>query len=128
MRRAQLARLPTQLLPSVARSLAREGVAARRRPAEAVSRLTTRFPSCRKIRVLIRYKGHDGQGKQTGAGCTHTAVYKLCATALHYTTRQLDDAWRLDELKPIRQIVLSLDYAQQKLGNGSCSTPITMDE
>ncbi|HUT11718.1 MAG TPA: glycoside hydrolase family 2 TIM barrel-domain containing protein [Thermoguttaceae bacterium] len=191
-------------------------------------------PARRKIQVTTRYRGHDAQGKETGAGCTHSTVYtidstgrmevankiepfgydempffgrvgvdfivqppfeqftwygrgphenyvdrkasadvgiyrssvtdqfepyarpqacgnkedvrrlwlldregrglcvtaanQLCATALHYTTGQLDDAWRLDELKPIAEIVLSLDYAQQGLGNGSCGTPITMDK
>ncbi len=53
---------------------------------------------------------------------------RSAAKALHYTTEQLDDAWRLDELRPIPQIVLSLDHAQQGLGNGSCGTAITMDE
>ena len=63
-----------------------------------------------------------------GRGLCVRAADKLCATALHYTTAQLDDAWRLDELKPIKEIVLSLDHAQQGLGNGSCGTPITMDK
>lgn len=57
-----------------------------------------------------------------------TAAGKLSATALHYTTKQLDDAWRLGELKPVNEIVLSLDYAKQGLGNGSCGTAITMEE
>jgi hypothetical protein len=43
-------------------------------------------------------------------------------------TRQLDEAWRLDELKPMKEVVLSLDYAQHGLGNGSCGTAITMDK
>ncbi|MHC4165872.1 MAG: beta-galactosidase small subunit-related protein [Planctomycetota bacterium] len=63
-----------------------------------------------------------------GRGLCATAASKLSATALHYTTRQLDDAWRLDELEPMKEIVLSLDYAQQGLGNGSCGTAITMEK
>jgi len=42
--------------------------------------------------------------------------------------RQFDDAWRLDELKPLKEVVLSLDYAQHGLGNGSCGTAITMEK
>ncbi len=64
----------------------------------------------------------------TGRGLSVTAADKLSASALHYTTRQLDDAWRLDELIPIRETVLSLDYAQQGLGNGSCGPPITLEK
>jgi len=56
------------------------------------------------------------------------AAGKICATALHYTTRQLDDAWRLDELEPMKEVVLSLDHAQHGLGNGSCGTAITMEK
>jgi beta-galactosidase len=64
----------------------------------------------------------------TGNGLSVKAADKLSVTALHYTTKQLDDAWRLDELKPMRQVVLSLDYAQQGLGNGSCGSPITLEQ
>jgi beta-galactosidase len=63
-----------------------------------------------------------------GRGLAVTAADKLSASALHYTTKQLDDAWRLDELKPIKETVLSLDYAQQGLGNGSCGQPITLEK
>ena len=42
--------------------------------------------------------------------------------------KQLDDVWRLDELKPVEEVVLSLDYAQHGLGNGSCGTAITMEK
>ncbi|NQT41084.1 MAG: DUF4981 domain-containing protein, partial [Planctomycetes bacterium] len=63
-----------------------------------------------------------------GHGLCVTAADKLSATALHYTTKQLDDAWRLDELRPIPEIVLSLDHAQHGLGNGSCGTAITMEK
>jgi len=65
---------------------------------------------------------------EEGRGLCVRAADKLCATALHYTTKQLDDAWRLDELKPINEIVLSLDYAQQGLGNGSCGSATTMEK
>ena len=65
---------------------------------------------------------------EKGRGLGVTAAGKLSASALHYTTRQLDEAWRLDELKPIRETVLSLDFAQQGLGNGSCAQPITLEK
>jgi len=66
----------------------------------------------------------DGAGK----GLSVRAADRISATALHYTTKQLDDAWRLDELVPLKETVLSLDYAQQGLGNGSCGPPIAMEK
>ena len=62
------------------------------------------------------------------AGKATEAAETLSTTALHYTTRQLDEAWRLDELDPLKETVLSLDLAQHGLGNGSCGKPIALEQ
>ena len=41
-------------------------------------------------------------------------------TALHFTDQDLHQAKHLYQLRPRQETVLSLDYAQQGLGNASC--------
>ncbi len=65
---------------------------------------------------------------ENGRGFKVTAAETLSVTAIHYTTAQLDEAWRLDELEPLKEVVLSLDYAQNGLGNGSCGKAITLEK
>jgi beta-galactosidase len=50
---------------------------------------------------------------------------RMSFTALHYTDQDLAKARHLYELKPRKEIILSLDYAQLGIGNASCGpTPL----
>ena len=55
-----------------------------------------------------------------GSGIFIRADDTLSFTALHFTDQDLHQAKHLYELKPRSETVLSLDYAQQGLGNASC--------
>lgn len=59
-------------------------------------------------------------GDGDGEGIMITAGGPLSFTALHFTDQDLHRAKHLYQLKPRPQTVLSLDYAQQGLGNASC--------
>lgn len=45
-------------------------------------------------------------------------------TAMHFTEQQLDTARHTNELTPLKDTVLSVDYAQLGLGNGSCGPAV----
>jgi beta-galactosidase len=45
---------------------------------------------------------------------------QLSFTALHFTDEDLHKAAHLYQLQPRKEIVLSIDYAQQGIGNASC--------
>ena len=62
--------------------------------------------------IIIR----AGETKAGDAGADDT----LSFTALHFTDQDLHQAKHLYQLKPRPETVLSLDYAQQGLGNASC--------
>ncbi|MBI9019291.1 MAG: discoidin domain-containing protein [Phycisphaerae bacterium] len=47
--------------------------------------------------------------------------------ALHFTSQQINAAAHFNELKPIKEVVLNIDYSQNGLGNGSCG-PGTLRE
>jgi beta-galactosidase len=53
-------------------------------------------------------------------GVLITTVDKLSFTALHFTDQDLHQAAHLYQLKPHKETILSLDYAQQGIGNASC--------
>jgi len=53
-------------------------------------------------------------------GMLITTNDKLSFTALYFTDQDLHAARHLYQLKPRKETVLSLDYAQQGLGNASC--------
>ena len=55
-----------------------------------------------------------------GSGITIRADDTFSFTALHFTDQDLHRAKHLYQLKPRPETVLSLDYAQQGLGNASC--------
>jgi beta-galactosidase len=57
---------------------------------------------------------------ENNCGVMIVADDQLSFTALHFTDRDLHAAKHLYQLKPRRETVLSLDYAQQGLGNASC--------
>ena len=60
-------------------------------------------------------------------GIEITAPNKLSFTALHLTDQDLGAAAHLYQLKPRQETVLSLDYRQMGLGNGSCG-PIQLPQ
>ncbi len=60
-----------------------------------------------------------------GKGLLIIAGKPFSVTALHYTASDLDRADHINELKPRKEIYLSLDAKQLGLGNGSCG-PGTM--
>ena len=62
----------------------------------------------------VRLTGADG------GGIIIKAVDTFSFTALHFTDQDLHQAKHLYQLKPRPETVLSLDYAQQGLGNASC--------
>jgi beta-galactosidase len=53
-------------------------------------------------------------------GVMIVAHSRLSFTALHFTDEDLHKANHLYQLKPRKETVLSLDYAQQGIGNASC--------
>ena len=53
-------------------------------------------------------------------GALIVANGRVSFTALHFTDQDLRAAKHLYQLKPRKETVLSLDYAQQGLGNASC--------
>lgn len=53
-------------------------------------------------------------------GVIIVAEGQLSFTALHFTDQDLHKAEHLYQLKPRKETVLSLDYAQQGIGNASC--------
>jgi len=53
-------------------------------------------------------------------GALIVAHSRLSFTTLHYSDQDLHNAAHLYQLKPRKETVLSLDYAQQGLGNASC--------
>lgn len=55
-----------------------------------------------------------------GHGLMIAASDQLSFTALHFTDQDLHQAKHLYQLRPRGETVLSLDYAQQGLGNASC--------
>ena len=59
-------------------------------------------------------------GDGDGNGIMIRADDKLSFTTLHFTDQDLHAAKHLYQLKPRKETVLSLDYAQQGLGNASC--------
>ncbi len=59
-----------------------------------------------------------------GAGLLVVAEHPIALTALHYTAVDLDKATHLHELRPRRDVVLCLDYAQCGLGNASCGPTV----
>lgn len=58
--------------------------------------------------------------KENGAGLLVVADGPMCFTALHYSDNDLDKADHPYELTPRKETVLSLDYAQDGIGGGSC--------
>jgi len=57
---------------------------------------------------------------KSGTGLLVVAEDLLSVTALHYTAEDLNKAEHIHELNPRQEVVLSLDYKQCGLGNGSC--------
>ncbi|MVT12246.1 glycoside hydrolase family 2 TIM barrel-domain containing protein [Chitinophaga tropicalis] len=62
----------------------------------------------------VKLTNEDNEGIMIVAGS------QLSFTALHYTDQDLHRAAHLYQLQPRRETVLSLDYAQQGIGNASC--------
>lgn len=69
----------------------------------------------------IKLTGTDRSGIEIQANS------KLSFTALHFTDQDLGKARHMYELKPRKETILSLDYQQMGLGNGSCG-PIQLPE
>lgn len=57
---------------------------------------------------------------EDNSGILITANGHLSFTALHFTDQDLHRAAHLYQLKPRKETVLSIDYAQQGIGNASC--------
>ena len=57
---------------------------------------------------------------ENNIGAVIVTKSQLSFTALHFTDQDLRTAQHLYQLKPRKETVLSLDYAQQGLGNASC--------
>jgi beta-galactosidase len=57
---------------------------------------------------------------EQGLGLMVTADPSVAMNALHYTVDDLDHARHTHELKPRKNVILSLDARHSGLGNGSC--------